>query len=1074
MLLKNLTRVSSISIIICISSYLPVVLSIEQVAPSLSLLFNTCQKDSNPDDNGCSQCWTAGVSTDTLLPQEAAVVETTCPSASTSLNIQTRGAAWNWGRPPGGWAINDRDHFICDVHANLDWSATINSTRVAAVLQLCDLDGKTLCQPVIPPNDSFLTSDTGIRMQTESSPISVVKLLNLDMNGKVDLELEFSFGDVPCGTYRIMGSLIFSNETSIVGVSHIPTVQFLTVLDREPLEASSAVFTAIIVVSSVASTLILFLFCQTFINRNAQVFELTQGKFLLAMQLCALVATSSLVLFKPGDPACQVSTPIIFLSTHTVYAILLGRMWRVRAVISPLLLLTLEKKEDWTSKIVHWVNQFTACSSRQSRHQKKIRRKITDSQLARVILLLIMPQVIIQIAMLCLDNRMVVDEIARDGFVDEIFRCEYGLFHSILPDIAVSFIGIEFLMLLVLTYRSKDLPSLFNETTLVWAILRATFVLLIFGVSLVAATIDHYNTANIRFIVPALILGFNMCQVCWMITWSKLKVAWNGQTILVTKLIADHNFKKTKGMGMAKDGLSSGDSSEYTFLKRFSLSSPVPTKSPMQVQSPATPVMVSNNDGNGKDTESGDISDDGSTDSSVVLKRSEEVLMDDTSGDDPVLESSQSFRVLGAYSSPSNRRLGAFSPLNYFKSSAYQDLHVSQQELARRGSMLVRRRRLPQRESGERSGPAQRRSEDSGGRTSLFRKSTAPTSLVLESSIERNPRLHSSIIRITETEAPGRRLLLRMIDVERTLARVNRALLTGQLVNQYDWEDVRGGCVVLGEVFSSDVKFGWEDGMEASESSDIVTAPAPFGPTSPKVATSPADRKSATFSPSSAAAARRVVASAPESAIRSLQMGTPLGTIHSPSQETGDIDNESDGSWDSKSPLPDLESDEEDVYTNGMTDEESPALVATAGRNEDSVVLPNLGNKGDNMGEDPSEEVSILPIASPTEKGGSECIASKVHPSYGPATLESGEGDTVRSLRPNADSESNLSATKQSNSSPPLSPPEGGIQNDSQTARGTQLSGLPSEASERSQQNESNRRESFRSEGGHGNRGEWK
>jgi len=79
-----------------------------------------------------------------------------------------------------------------------------------------------------------------------------------------------------------------------------------------------------------------------------------------------------------------------------------------------------------------------------------------------------------------------------------------------------------------------------------------------------------------------------------------------------------------------------------------------------------------------------------------------------------------------------------------------------------------------------------------------------------------NPSLSHDKIRISETEAPGRRLLLRMIDVQRMLAKINTSLLTGSMLNKDDWQELRDGCVILGEVFESGVVFEWEDEDESS------------------------------------------------------------------------------------------------------------------------------------------------------------------------------------------------------------------------------------------------------------------
>jgi hypothetical protein len=1008
---EKFTRASLATIVICFLC-LPSVTSIER---SLSLEFNNCNTDPKSDEDGCSQCWTSDFSTDTLLPQEATnVIETPCPSAETSLKINNgTDEIWDWERPPGGWAINDREDFKCNVDATVDWSETINASQVAVVVQLCNVDETTFCQPVVPPKDYFLTSETNNRIQTETPQISVIKFINLDIMGTIDLNVEFDFGTVPAGLYRIMGSLIFSNQTNLLGVSNIPDGQFLIVIHDEPLEVSSVAFTAVIVFSSAASALILFLLCQTFSNRNAQVFELTQGKFLMAMQVCALAATCSLALYKPDDPFCKLSAAFIYLPTHMVYAILLGRMWRVRAIISPLLLLTLEKKEHWTPKIVNWVNRFTACTGRHNQQQKKIRMKITEYQLARVILLLIMPQLVVQILILVVhyDNKVVLIDIAYDGLVDGIYVCEYGAFYqSTLHIIAISLIGVEFLMLMLLTYGSKDLPSLFNETKKVWSILHFTFVFVVSGSLLIAATIDHHSTANVRFLVPAFVLGFNMIQTCWVLTWSKLKVARSGKRILVTKLIADHNFKRN-------DLASSSDPSDYSFIKRFSVSPPKPA-----VRFESTAVQMPTSDENKVDS---DVPDDRSTDSSVLLMETQETVLDDLSGDGAIVESSHSLDISGASGPSETRRRRGFSRVNYFRSGAYQSMRVSQQELTNRGSMVIRRRIIPHRESAGASASVPSRPEDREGlaqrsRFSIFGNSSAPTSVVLESTIAMNPRLSESKIRISETEAPGRRLLLRMIDVERTLRKINTALLTGETVGKEDWEDVRGGCIALGSVFEKEVQFGWEYGMvEVSESSDLNDSPPPVHKPSinarpmassmraPKPAASFVDRKSVNFGPSNAPAAQNLARGG--SVQRSLLPNAPLKTIKPTTKVIGKgtVDFEhieyselSNGIVLEPGifapPISSLESKGDDACKDGSRAEEVPQVTSPVRKRSSAGMvsmkqpsISSLGSKGDDAGKYGSSGEVVSPITILARKRGSDGMVSMKQPSKRDLTLSS-------------------------------------------------------------------------------------
>lgn len=77
-----------------------------------------------------------------------------------------------------------------------------------------------------------------------------------------------------------------------------------------------------------------------------------------------------------------------------------------------------------------------------------------------------------------------------------------------------------------------------------------------------------------------------------------------------------------------------------------------------------------------------------------------------------------------------------------------------------------------------------------------------------------NPNLKQDTIVISEFEPPARRLLLRMIDVQRMLKKVNQSMLTGLAVGREEWTEIRELCIALGDAFRDEVRFDWEEGLE--------------------------------------------------------------------------------------------------------------------------------------------------------------------------------------------------------------------------------------------------------------------
>lgn len=98
-----------------------------------------------------------------------------------------------------------------------------------------------------------------------------------------------------------------------------------------------------------------------------------------------------------------------------------------------------------------------------------------------------------------------------------------------------------------------------------------------------------------------------------------------------------------------------------------------------------------------------------------------------------------------------------------------------------------------------------RSSDPISGSTAFHRNAT-----LIPLTIEYNPRNKYDVILVDKGAPPPRRLLLRMIDVQRRLARANNAVLSGLGLDTTDWEDIRDACVALGEVFLGHVQFDWE------------------------------------------------------------------------------------------------------------------------------------------------------------------------------------------------------------------------------------------------------------------------
>jgi hypothetical protein len=116
---------------------------------------------------------------------------------------------------------------------------------------------------------------------------------------------------------------------------------------------SNTVLIVSYVAIGIVALVILFLLVETIKNRNHQVLMLTQGYFLIVFLVAALVLVVSSFLFEPKNNFyCNASSPIALTSAQLLFAITVGRLWRINAVISPLLMKTLRQKKGWPSRLM--------------------------------------------------------------------------------------------------------------------------------------------------------------------------------------------------------------------------------------------------------------------------------------------------------------------------------------------------------------------------------------------------------------------------------------------------------------------------------------------------------------------------------------------------------------------------------------------------------------------------------------------------------------------------------------------------------------------------------------------------
>jgi hypothetical protein len=293
----------------------------------------------------------------------------------------------------------------------------------------------------------------------------------------------------------------------------------------------------------VSSLCILFLIYQTIKHRKAQVLNLSQVDFLVVFLVSALIATVSAFLLQPkNDLYCQIRLPMILIPIQVMYSITLGRLWRISAVISPLLLEHYRKSMKhnvWQARLVRWFARIRCGDKKQG-----LRRTVSSTRLALVVVCFAFPQVVFQACSAWLQPQHRVTDLNEDESLGRA-RCSNGMSPSkSILNYGIAALVVLILTLLVMAFSSRKLPSLFNETAIIYSTAFDSIYLLILGSVIIAVTNDMSTSQDMEYFVWIMAILSITLGSSLRVMLPKLKMVWKGETVVVSKLVSDHHRHK--------------------------------------------------------------------------------------------------------------------------------------------------------------------------------------------------------------------------------------------------------------------------------------------------------------------------------------------------------------------------------------------------------------------------------------------------------------------------------------------------------------------------------------------------
>jgi len=294
--------------------------------------------------------------------------------------------------------------------------------------------------------------------------------------------------------------------------------------------------------------------------RDNTVMKLSQYIFLIALLVAAILAMVGARAITPeSDITCRVGPmPAITFSTLVTY-IVLGRLWRCSLLMSSFMThqkdprseckrKRLAKINDVLSYLTQWRALIERAIPQNVKHRRshlrkpstQLRRSVTTVELTRLLFVLMLPTIILDLAYYINDESIGGSysymEFDSTGFYtrQNCFKGNYS------GPIFITTFGLFVFSLCFCAYMAhltNELPSLFNETRLIYRSILTSFILTVVLIPFLVLT-DHDtsspNIGSFAYLFIFLALPFSMC---WSLIFPKLVVVWSGEKIVVSSML---------------------------------------------------------------------------------------------------------------------------------------------------------------------------------------------------------------------------------------------------------------------------------------------------------------------------------------------------------------------------------------------------------------------------------------------------------------------------------------------------------------------------------------------------------
>ena len=283
-------------------------------------------------------------------------------------------------------------------------------------------------------------------------------------------------------------------------------------------------------------------------HRKKSALQLAQSSVLAVHVLVGAFAIGSCYLLLPlNDTHCLLRDPFIFTPLTVCGNILLGRIWRIILLMSPVLEERCGKKQRYKQKILKALSVLADCDplryycwskkkrgsswrgggrkritdSSRSLNRCTLRRKVTISRLLWLVFLLSLPQFLFQVCHLLipqLKGSLVVAPVDNNLWYIGRTECQNGQ-GQWLTWVGVLLVVVPYCMAAYVSLQSSvDLPKVFDETRAVWASTKVVFLV----VAVAGPAMPMVETLNGRtYLCVCIVCSFAMAPI-WYLVYPKL------------------------------------------------------------------------------------------------------------------------------------------------------------------------------------------------------------------------------------------------------------------------------------------------------------------------------------------------------------------------------------------------------------------------------------------------------------------------------------------------------------------------------------------------------------------------